>query len=158
LGRSRIACNKFGLSYCTSQPWVSTLKHFGRYEKVKDMYSEIGKRSWKTAFGGEIKEASKGYYITPAIIDNPPDDSRIVVEEPFGPIIPMLKWSDEQDVLARANSDKTGLGTSVWIWSAEREWRGSCLLEASGLTRTSMLRRMYRLVGISGVGLGASGG
>lgn len=87
---------------------------FSRYEKVKDLYSEIGKCSWKTAFGGEINEASKGYFITPAIIDNPPDDSRIVTEEPFGPIIPLLKWSEEEDVLERANSGKNGLGASVW--------------------------------------------
>jgi acyl-CoA reductase-like NAD-dependent aldehyde dehydrogenase len=79
------------------------------------MYSEIEKCSWKVAFGGEKPdESSKGYYITPTIIDNPPDDSRIVVEEPFGPIIPMLKWSTEEEVLERANSGETGLGASVW--------------------------------------------
>jgi acyl-CoA reductase-like NAD-dependent aldehyde dehydrogenase len=78
------------------------------------MYSEIGKCSWTTALSGGIKEGSKGYFITPAIIDNPLDDSRIVTEEPFGPIIPMLKWSDEADVLERANSGQTGLGASVW--------------------------------------------
>lgn len=81
---------------------------------MKDLYSEITKSSWKVAFGGEIDESSKGYFITPAIIDNPPEDSRIVVEEPFGPIIPILKWSDEADVLQRANSLETGLGASVW--------------------------------------------
>ena len=78
------------------------------------MYSEIDKCSWTTAFEGGIREASNGYFITPAIIDNPPDDSRIVTEEPFGPIIPMLKWSDETEVLERANRGEHGLGASVW--------------------------------------------
>jgi acyl-CoA reductase-like NAD-dependent aldehyde dehydrogenase len=79
------------------------------------MYSEIGKQGWRVAFdGGAYKDASKGFFITPAIIDNPPDDSRIVTEEPFAPIIPMLKWSSEEDVLKRANSLETGLGASVW--------------------------------------------
>ncbi|RFU34291.1 hypothetical protein B7463_g2077, partial [Scytalidium lignicola] len=93
---------------------VGPLQNSMQYEKVKDLYAEIGKSSWKTAFEGGVKATSKGYFITPAIIDNPPDDSRIVVEEPFGPIIPMLKWSDETDVLERANSLETGLGASVW--------------------------------------------
>jgi acyl-CoA reductase-like NAD-dependent aldehyde dehydrogenase len=44
---------------------------------------------------------SKGYFITPTIIDNPPETSRIVTEEPFGPILPALKWSDEDDVIER---------------------------------------------------------
>jgi len=49
-----------------------------------------------------------------SLVDNPPDDSRIVCEEPFGPILPLLKWSDEADVVARANDTIYGLGASVW--------------------------------------------
>lgn len=77
------------------------------------MYDEIDKCSWNVALSGSISEASKGYFISPAIIDNPPDDSRIVVEEPFGPIIPMLRWFNEEEVLLRANSGECGLGASV---------------------------------------------
>ncbi|ELR07041.1 hypothetical protein GMDG_02363 [Pseudogymnoascus destructans 20631-21] len=44
----------------------------------------------------------------------PKEDSRIVVEEPFGPILPILSWSDEDDVIARANNSRMGLGGSVW--------------------------------------------
>lgn len=103
-----------------------------RYEKVKDMYSEIDKSSWTTAFEGGVREASNGYFITPAIIDNPPDDSRIVTEEPFGPIIPMLKWSDETEVLERANRGEHGLGASVWTKDLARgERMGRQLLAGS---------------------------
>nr|GFD58230.1 aldehyde dehydrogenase family 2 member B7, mitochondrial-like [Tanacetum cinerariifolium] len=56
----------------------------------------------------------------PAIIDNPPEDSRIVQEEPFGPIVPLLKWSDEEDVIDRANALKSGLGASVWAKDVNR--------------------------------------
>ena len=48
------------------------------------------------------------------LVDNPPEDSKLVVEEPFGPILPLLKWSDEADVIARANDTRYGLGASVW--------------------------------------------
>ncbi|KAL2213292.1 aldehyde dehydrogenase-like protein [Sarocladium strictum] len=85
-----------------------------QYEIVKDMYAQIGPCGWNVALEGSVVESKKGYFITPSIIDNPPDDSRIVLEEPFGPIVPLLKWSSEEDVLARANSLKTGLGASVW--------------------------------------------
>jgi acyl-CoA reductase-like NAD-dependent aldehyde dehydrogenase len=55
-----------------------------QYEKVKDMFAEIEKQKWNVAVGGKNPEGSKGYFITPTIIDNPPDNSRIVEEEPFG--------------------------------------------------------------------------
>lgn len=85
-----------------------------RFDKVKNLYSEIEKQGWKTALAGQAGESRNGYFITPAVIDNPPEDSRIVVEEPFGPIVPLLKWSDEEDVIDRANALRTGLGASVW--------------------------------------------
>ena len=49
--------------------------------------------NWKPALEGRIVSESKGYFVTPSIIDNPPEDSKVVVEEPFGPIVPLLKWS-----------------------------------------------------------------
>ncbi|CAE6439177.1 unnamed protein product [Rhizoctonia solani] len=40
--------------------------------------------------------------------------SKIVREEPFGPIVPLLKWNDEADVIKRANDSNLGLSASVW--------------------------------------------
>lgn len=86
-----------------------------RFELVKDMYAEIEKQGWKVALEGKVRGTeSNGYFIEPAIIDSPPENSRIVVEEPFGPIVPLLKWSSEEDVIERTNALETGLGGSVW--------------------------------------------
>ena len=93
---------------------VGPVQNKMQFELVKDMYSQAEKQGWKTALHGKVRETSKGYFVEPAIIDNPPEDSRIVVEEPFGPIVPLLKWSDDDDVIERANALKTGLGASVW--------------------------------------------
>jgi acyl-CoA reductase-like NAD-dependent aldehyde dehydrogenase len=101
-----------------------------RYEKVKDMYDQIEKCGWKTALAGSTGHSRDGYFVTPAIIDNPPEDSRIVVEEPFGPIVPLLKWTDEADVIDRANALRTGLGASVWSKDLERAERMGRQLEA----------------------------
>lgn len=54
-----------------------------QYERVKTFFDDIEKQGWKVATGGKI-EASSGYFVTPTIIDRPPEKSRIVVEEPFG--------------------------------------------------------------------------
>lgn len=62
-----------------------------QYERVKTFFEDIKTQGWKVAVGGEIKK-SAGYFITPTVIDRPPDDSRIVVEEPFGKIIRDQKY------------------------------------------------------------------
>jgi len=39
-----------------------------------------------------------------ALVDDPLEDSRLVREEPFGPIVPLVRWTDEADLIARANN------------------------------------------------------
>ncbi|KAF4311645.1 putative aldehyde dehydrogenase-like protein [Botryosphaeria dothidea] len=113
---------------------VGPIQNSMQYEKVKDMYTEIAKQGWNAALGGAVHERNApGYFVQPAIIDNPPDDSRIVVEEPFGPIIPLLKWSDEADVVRRANDTKMGLGASVWSKDLEKAGRMASKLEAGSV-------------------------
>ncbi|CAH0056304.1 unnamed protein product [Clonostachys solani] len=107
-----------------------------QYEKLQNFYSHIEKDNWKAALGG-VPESnngeSKGFYIPATIIDNPPEDSRIVTEEPFGPIAPVLKWKDEDDVIARANATRFGLGGSVWSKDVERARRMAEQLEAGSI-------------------------
>jgi acyl-CoA reductase-like NAD-dependent aldehyde dehydrogenase len=112
---------------------VGPVQNSMQFELVKDMYSQIEKCGWKTALEGRVRETSKGYFIEPAIIDNPPEDSRIVVEEPFGPIVPLIKWSDEDDVINRANALKTGLGASVWSKDLARAEKMGRQLEAGSV-------------------------
>ncbi|KAF3805683.1 putative aldehyde dehydrogenase FUS7 [Colletotrichum gloeosporioides] len=112
---------------------VGPLQNSMQYELVKNMYADIEKCGWKTALEGSVRETSKGYFIEPAIIDNPPEDSRIVKEEPFGPIVPLLKWSSEEDVIDRANGLETGLGASVWSKDLKRAERMARCLSAGSV-------------------------
>jgi len=64
--------------------------------------------------GGGISEEQRGYFINPTIVDKPAEGSRIVTEEPFGPIVPLLPWSNEDNVIMCANDTESGLGASVW--------------------------------------------
>ena len=85
-----------------------------QYERVKGFFADSKLKGYKFATGVDTVEASKGYYVQPAILDNPPSDSRIWVEEPFGPIVPCQPYSDIQDAIARANDSNTGLGATVF--------------------------------------------
>lgn len=103
-----------------------------QFEKVKTFFSDIEKEKWNIAVGG-VNEEKPGFFITPTIIDKPAEDSRIVTEEPFGPIVPLLEWNDEADVIARANNTKLGLGASVWSNDMEEAGRIARKLDAGSV-------------------------
>ncbi|HKR90134.1 MAG TPA: aldehyde dehydrogenase family protein [Phenylobacterium sp.] len=84
-----------------------------QFEKLKDLLSDAKSQGLKFLLGGEIPEG-KGFYVPVTIIDNPPEDSRVVVEEAFGPVLPLLKFDDVEDVIRRANATEYGLAGSVW--------------------------------------------
>ncbi len=84
-----------------------------QFEKLKDLLSDARKQGQKFLLGGDIPEG-KGYFVPITLIDNPPDDSRVVVEEAFGPVLPLLKFDDVEDVIRRANDSEYGLAGSVW--------------------------------------------
>jgi acyl-CoA reductase-like NAD-dependent aldehyde dehydrogenase len=101
-----------------------------QYDKVKGYFADCHANGYEFAIGGEIDESAPGWFVPVSLVDNPPDNSRIVVEEPFGPILPLLKWSDEADVIARANDTIYGLGASVWGKDLEAVERVGSQLEA----------------------------
>ncbi|KAJ6118409.1 hypothetical protein N7471_013876 [Penicillium samsonianum] len=103
-----------------------------QFDKANDLLCSIASDGLKPVLGGTITDSS-GYFVTPTIIDNPPETSRVVQEEPFAPILPILKWTDEEDVLTRANAAETGLGASVWSKDLSRAKRMADQLEAGSV-------------------------
>jgi acyl-CoA reductase-like NAD-dependent aldehyde dehydrogenase len=84
-----------------------------QFEKVKNLIEDAKKSGVNIVFGGEIED-KPGYFIPVTIVDNPPENSRVVVEEAFGPVLPVIKYSNYDDVIERANNSNYGLGGSVW--------------------------------------------
>jgi acyl-CoA reductase-like NAD-dependent aldehyde dehydrogenase len=82
-----------------------------QYEKVREMLADAAKHGTVLA-GGPAPD--KGYFIRPTIVRDISDGVRLVDEEQFGPVLPVIKYSDPEDALARANSSPYGLGGSVW--------------------------------------------
>ncbi|RYO74104.1 hypothetical protein DL766_004925 [Monosporascus sp. MC13-8B] len=104
------------------------------YERVLSIIDDCKKNKHKIVTGGEVQSDRKGFWVAPTIVSKPPEDSFLVKEEQFGPIIPLLSWTDEDDVIARANSlDNSGLGASVWTPDGARALRIARQLEAGSV-------------------------
>ena len=100
---------------------MGPLQNKAQFEKVKG-YLEDAKRNGKIVAGGEVL-SRKGYFIQPTIVRDIPDDARLVTEEQFGPIVPVLRYSDVDDVIARANNSEYGLGGTVWAKDLDRAFQ-----------------------------------
>jgi acyl-CoA reductase-like NAD-dependent aldehyde dehydrogenase len=93
---------------------IGPIQNLPQYEKVIDFFDDCAANEHTFALGGAVDRGAGGWFIPITLVDDPPENSRIVQEEPFGPILPLLKWSDEEDVIQRANDTRYGLGASVW--------------------------------------------
>ncbi|KAL6236246.1 hypothetical protein BDW75DRAFT_250277 [Aspergillus navahoensis] len=114
--------------------FMGPLQNSMQYEKVKGFFADLTKEQLSlTHADGEPFDNKPGYFIKPTIIDRPAEDSRIATEEQFGPIVPLLSWSDESDVIARANNTQMGLGASVWANDLDEAARIAAKLQAGSV-------------------------
>ncbi|MDE1915693.1 MAG: aldehyde dehydrogenase family protein [Sphingomonadales bacterium] len=74
-----------------------------------------------------------GFFVAPMVIRDLPESARLVREEQFSPVIPILPFDDEADAIARANASDYALGGSVWSGDAQRA------LTVAGQLRTGLV-------------------
>ncbi|MFJ9034815.1 aldehyde dehydrogenase family protein [Streptomyces sp. NPDC102274] len=106
---------------------VSNLR---QYETVLELLRDSRDDGHTFLAGGLPTAGTPGYFVAPTLIDNPPEDARIVREEQFGPVLPLLKYTDIDDAVARANASEYGLGASVWSADADAAFRVAEQLQA----------------------------
>ncbi|MDF8331783.1 aldehyde dehydrogenase family protein [Novosphingobium cyanobacteriorum] len=91
---------------------IGPIQNAMQFEKVKG-FLESARADGTIVAGGKAMERA-GYFIAPTIVRDVTDGMKIVDEEQFGPILPLVKFDDVEDVIARANASDYGLGGSVW--------------------------------------------
>lgn len=91
---------------------LGPIQNKAQYEKVKG-FIETARRDGTVIAGGEVIERD-GYFIRPTIVRDVTDGHQIVDEEQFGPILPVIRFDNVDDVIRRANNSECGLGGSVW--------------------------------------------
>ncbi|MCC6924882.1 aldehyde dehydrogenase family protein [Novosphingobium sp.] len=107
---------------------IGPLQNKMQYEKVKG-FLEDARANGNIIAGGQVEDRP-GYFIRPTIVRDVTDGTKIVDEEQFGPILPVIKFSDTEEALERANASPWGLGGSVWSNDRDKAYELACEIDS----------------------------
>jgi succinate-semialdehyde dehydrogenase/glutarate-semialdehyde dehydrogenase len=110
----------------------------GRDELVEQLEDGGG----EVLTGGGTGGHDKGWFLEPAVMAEPRAGSRLLTEEVFGPVLPVLRYSDFEDALCRANDTPYGLGSSIWTHDVRRIHRAARDIDA-GMTWVNQIHYGY---------------
>jgi succinate-semialdehyde dehydrogenase/glutarate-semialdehyde dehydrogenase len=108
---------------------MGPLANARRLDALADLTADAIAKGAKLLTGGQ-RIGNRGYFWQPTVLGDVPESARIMQEEPFGPVVPIVPFSDPDEVLARANGTPFGLASYVFTGSHEKAMRLADGLEA----------------------------
>ena len=97
---------------------MGPLANARRLDAMEAIVNDSKSRGGKIVTGGK-RRGNQGYFFEPTVITGVPDDSKIMTEEPFGPLAPIVTFKSFDEVVERANSLKFGLAAYAFTGSAQ---------------------------------------
>ncbi|MBO9378391.1 aldehyde dehydrogenase family protein [Sphingomonas histidinilytica] len=97
---------------------IGPVQNRQQYEKLTALIADAA-QSGTIVAGGEPMDGP-GYFIRPTIVRDIAEDTPLVREEQFGPVLPVLKYNDIDELLERVNDTEYGLGGTIWASDVER--------------------------------------
>ena len=138
---------------------MGPLAHERRIPMMQKFVDNARSLGGKVLLGGEqIKR--DGFFFSPTVLTDLPDDALVMTEEPFGPIAPLTRYSDLDDAIARANSLPYGLSAYAFTQSLQDAHRLGTELE-SGMVNINHFGSSLPETPFGGVkdsGIGSEGG
>ncbi|HEX7436638.1 MAG TPA: aldehyde dehydrogenase family protein, partial [Caldimonas sp.] len=138
---------------------MGPLAHARRVDSMQQFVEDAKRRGGQVVVGGE-RLARPGNFFPPTVITGLPDDSKLMTEEPFGPVAPITPFDDIDEVLKRANALPFGLASYVFTGSLHTAQKVSTHLEAGmvNINHFGMALAETPFGGIKDSGMGSEGG
>ncbi|MGE0310722.1 MAG: NAD-dependent succinate-semialdehyde dehydrogenase [Lautropia sp.] len=138
---------------------MGPLAHDRRVPQMEQFIEDAKKRGGKIEVGGE-RVGSKGSFFAPTVVTGLPDDAMLMTTEPFGPVAPMSRFKDVDEVLRRANSLPYGLSSYVFTTSTKNALAAQNGIEAGMVNINHFGQALPETPfgGIKDSGIGSEGG
>ena len=98
-----------------------------------ERYVQLGVDEGGKVLAGGQRPAGAGYergsYYLPTVIEGLPNEARMCQEEIFGPVLALLPWTDEADLIAQCNDSVFGLASGIWTGDYKTAWRLGAALQ-----------------------------
>jgi succinate-semialdehyde dehydrogenase/glutarate-semialdehyde dehydrogenase len=101
---------------------MGPLAHERRVPAMVEFVEDATARGGRVELGG-ARIGGRGNFFQPTVISNPPDDSKVMTLEPFGPIAPCVPFTDLEEAIRRANSLPYGLSAYAFTTSSKNALR-----------------------------------
>ena len=92
---------------------MGPINNLPQLERVTELVEDARQHGAKIITGGK-RMPRPGYFFEPTLVANVSEGMRLVDEEQFGPVLPIMAYSDIDDAIERANRTEYGLGGSIW--------------------------------------------
>ena len=138
---------------------MGPLAHARRVEAMEAFTDDALERGAELLAGG-ARTGDAGHFFAPTVLVNPPDTARLMNEEPFGPIAPIVPWRDFESVVQRANSLPFGLAAYAFTGSARNMAEVAEVLHVGQVSINHLGLALAELPmgGVNDSGYGAEGG
>jgi acyl-CoA reductase-like NAD-dependent aldehyde dehydrogenase len=103
-----------------------------QFNKVRDLVEDARANGGRVLIGG-VPTGGPGYFYPITLVADVDNGIRLVDEEQFGPVLPIIRYHDVDEVIARANANPAGLGGSVWSNDPEQAKRYALQLECGSV-------------------------
>lgn len=138
---------------------MGPLANSRRLDAMEAFVTDALDRGGRVVTGGR-RIGNEGYFFQPTVLTGVPDDSRIMTEEPFGPLAPIVSFKSFEEVIERANSVSYGLSSYAFTNSHQIAQQLQSELAAGlvGINTTAVSNSETPFGGIKESGYGVEGG
>jgi succinate-semialdehyde dehydrogenase / glutarate-semialdehyde dehydrogenase len=139
---------------------MGPLAHARRIQAMEAFMEDVHVHGGEVVLGGSRLKDSAGFFFPPTVVTGLPDHAKLMTEEPFGPIAPLVPFSDREDAIRRANSLPYGLSAYVFTESLKTATYAANAIE-SGMVNINHFGSALAETPFGGVkesGIGSEGG
>lgn len=138
---------------------LGPLNNAAQLKRVKALVADAKKQGAKIVTGGKALK-KPGYFYQPTLVTGIREGVRLVDEEQFGPVLPIIAYTNIEDAIARANATPYGLGASIWT----SDWHKGAAIAERLESGTAWVNRVFTthphapFGGVKDSGVGREGG